>query len=419
MNNQSLRLSADRSPQGVTLANWQDPPFNRWAFLHLGELLTMAPISRGAGAPRELPRADRDISGLAFEVRGDRMTIGQMLDQTCTDAFIVLQDGKVVAEQYADGMSENTLHLTMSVSKSLTSALAGVLAAQGRIDPAAAVPAYVRELRGTSFDGCTVQHLLDMRAGTKWSEDYGNFPESDAFVYEQVMGWRPRQTAGLAPDMYAYMVGLTENARPHGGPFDYRSILTDVLGWVLERCGGQPFAELFSREVWSRLGAEHDAQVTIDSAGCAITDGGICTTLRDLARFGQLYLDGGGGIVPPGWAGRVTTADRELVEAFSAAPEAALYPGALYHDLWWVISPERGIFAALGIYGQMLLVHRTAGAVVAKFSTQLEPIDLDSDYLQITGAIALCDALAAERSPSRSLPVNVNKRPDDPPEERS
>ena len=395
MNNQRLRLAADRSPQGVTLANWQDPPFNRWAFLHLDELLTMAPISRGGGAPRELPRAERDVSGLTFKMRGERMTIGQMLAQTFTDAFIVLQDGKVAAEQYADGMSADTLHLTMSISKSLTSALAGILVAQGRLDPAATVPAYVPELRGTSFDGCTVQHLLDMRAGTKWSEDYGNFLESDAFVYEQVMGWRPRQMPGLAPDMYAYMASLTENARPHGGPFDYRSILTDVLGWVLERCGGQPFADLFSREVWSRLGAEHDAQITVDGAGCAITDGGICTTLRDLARFGQLYLDGGGGVVPLLWAEQVTTADRDLVDAFSAAPEAALYPGALYRDLWWVISPDRGIFAGLGIYGQMLLIHRTASAVVAKFSTQLEPIDLHTDHLQITAAIALCDALAA------------------------
>jgi len=71
MNNRRLRLSADRSPHGVTLANWQDPPFNRWAFLHLDELLTMAPISRGSGAPRELPRAERDLNGLTFEVRGE------------------------------------------------------------------------------------------------------------------------------------------------------------------------------------------------------------------------------------------------------------------------------------------------------------------------------------------------------------
>ena len=91
---------------------------------------------------------------------------------------------------------------------------------------------------------------------------------------------------------------------------------------------------------------------------------------------------------------RVTATDSDLAAAFSRAPEAALYPGALYHDLWWVISPDRGIFVALGIYGQMLLVHHTAAAVVAKFSTQPAPVDLQTDYLQITASIALCDALA-------------------------
>lgn len=394
MDGQQLRLRADRDPRGVTLANWQDPPFNRWAFLHLDQLLTMAPISRGGGPVRALPCAKRDLGRMTLDAGGERLTLGQMLDQTFTDGFLVLHQGKVVTEQYADGMSEGTLHLTMSVSKSLTSALAGALIGQGRLDPAAPATAYVDELRGTSFDGCTVQHLLDMRAGTRWSEDYSNFPGSDAFVYEQVMGWRPRTLPGLAPDMYAYMASLTEKDRPHGGSFEYRSILTDVLGWVLERAGGRPFAELFSREVWSKLGTGRDAQITVDSAGCAITDGGICTTLRDLARFGQLYLDGGGGIVPQDWAGRVTSPERELVTAFSGTPEAALYPGAFYHDLWWVVDPPREIFVALGIYGQMLLVHRTAGAVVAKFSTQPVPWDIHTDYCQIAASIALCDALA-------------------------
>jgi len=395
MDGDRLRLRAERDPRGVTLANWQDPPFNRWAFLHLDRLLTMAPISHGDGPARELPRAERDLGGITLEAGGERVTLGQMLAETFTDAFLVLHQGKVVIEQYSDGMSADTLHLTMSVSKSLTSALVGVLIGQGRLNPAVPVPGYVKELQGTSFDGCTVQHLLDMRAGTRWSEDYSHFPGSDAFVQEQVIGWRPRTLPGLAPDMYTYMVSLTENERPHGGPFDYRSILTDVLGWVLERAGGRSFAELFSAEIWSKLGAEHDAQVTIDAAGCAVTDGGICTTLRDLARFGQLYLDDGGGIVPQDWARRVTNPDRELASAFSGTPEAALYPGAACHDLWWVISPCREIFAALGIYGQMLLVHRTTGTVVAKFSTQPEAWDIHTDYRQITASIALCDALAA------------------------
>src|SRR5215467_10697609 len=126
MDGQRPRLRADRSPHGVFLANWQDPPFNRWAFLHLDELLTMAPIRRGGGPVRELPRDERDTCGVTFDTRAGRMTIDQMLDQTFTDGFLVLHEGKVVTEQYAEGMSEETLHLTMSVTKSLTSALAGV-----------------------------------------------------------------------------------------------------------------------------------------------------------------------------------------------------------------------------------------------------------------------------------------------------
>jgi hypothetical protein len=69
-------VRADRSPPGVSLANWQDPPFNRWAFLHLDELLTMAPISRGGGPVRELPRDERDTCGVTFYMHGERMTMG-------------------------------------------------------------------------------------------------------------------------------------------------------------------------------------------------------------------------------------------------------------------------------------------------------------------------------------------------------
>ena len=387
-------MSVVRDPSAVTLANWQDYPFNRWAFLHLDHLLTMAPIARGDGPVMELARDDRDLRGITFEVRGERRSAGEMLDATYTDGFLVLHKGRVATEWYAEGMSAETLHLTMSVSKSLTSALAGVLVGQGRLDTKALVTSYVEELRGTSFDGCTVQHLLDMRAGTRWSEDYDDYLNSDAFEMEQVCAWRPRMRPGLAPDLYAYMAGLRENAGPHGGPFEYRSILTDVLGWVLERSGGAPLATLFSQEVWSKLGAERDAQITIDAGGCALADGGMSTTLRDLARFGQLYADGGRGIVPPEWIRRLTARDQELVDAFSGQEEATLYPGAMYHDCWWVLEPDRGIFAALGIYGQMLLVHSSANAVVAKFSTQPKAIDIESEHLEIVGSITVCEALA-------------------------
>ena len=390
-------MTASRDRAGVTLANWQDPPFNRWAFLHLGELLRMDRIPRGDRPAWEIPRSERDLTAIPFELDGRRTTVGSMLADSWTDGFLVLHGGSIATEWYADGMSADSLHLTMSITKSLTSSLAGVLVDRGLLDPDAPVTQYVEELAGTSFDGCAVQHLLDMRAGTKWDEDYGHFFESDAFIYEQIMGWRPRTSPDLSPDMFAYMASLKETASPHGGRFDYRSILTDALGWVLERAGRGSFAELFSREIWSPMGAERDAQITVDPGGCAIVDGGVCTSLRDLARFGQMYLEGGRGVVPPAWVARLAAPNPELVDAFSGAPEATRYPGAMYHDCWWVLDPARGIWVGLGIYGQLLLVDRSTETVVAKFSTQPKAVDLDADYLQISGAIAVCDALGEGR----------------------
>ena len=99
-----------------------------------------------------------------------------------------------------------------------------------------------------------------------------------------------------------------------------------MLGWVLTRVAGAPFPELFSREVWSRIGAEQDAPIMLDASGFPVVEGGICTTLRDLARFGLLCLEdgrlGGEQIVPAEWVARVRVSDSELIEAFRASTDA-------------------------------------------------------------------------------------------------
>ena len=74
-----------------------------------------------------------------------------------------------------------------------------------------------------------------------------------------------RSTPGCRRTRATYMAGL-ENDRPHGGAFDYRSVLTDMLGWVVERCGGARLAALVARELWGPMGAEFDAEVTVDGA---------------------------------------------------------------------------------------------------------------------------------------------------------
>src|SRR5215510_8984604 len=185
-------------------------------------------------------------------------------------------------------MAPDTPHLLMSVSKSVTAAVAGVLAGRGQLDVSAPVTAVVPELAGTSFDGCTVQHLLDMRAGTAFNEDYAD-SEADVRTYERVYLWRPPDGRPVPEDAIAYFATL-HNDGPHGGPFRYRSILTDVLAWVIERAAGDRLHELISRELWQPMGAEFDAEVTLDRRDNPMADSGVSATLRDLARFGLLFL---------------------------------------------------------------------------------------------------------------------------------
>jgi CubicO group peptidase (beta-lactamase class C family) len=262
-------------------------------------------------------------------------------------------------------MRPDDTHLLMSVSKSLTAALIGVLAAEGVLDPAAAVTSYVDALRGTAWEGCTLQHLLDMRAGTRFDEsDYGN-PDSDGVLLEFISGYRTTRRTDLPPDTYAWIIAL-DNAREHGGPFEYRSILTDVLAWAAVEATGMRFPELFSDRIWSRIGAERDAEIIVDAAGFAVVEGGICTTLRDLARFGLMHLRDGAGVVPADWIARLLHRDDELVAAF-ASEATADRPNAFYHDQWWIW--DEGVYSGYGINGQQLLIHRPKQTVIARFST--------------------------------------------------
>jgi CubicO group peptidase (beta-lactamase class C family) len=381
----------------VTLGNWQEPPFNRWAFQHIRELMPTVRISRGDGRPRSLPRAERDLSGLAFRSGDRELTVGEMLAETYTDGFLVLHRGRIVTEQYFNGMGPDTPHLLMSVSKSVVSSVAGALADAGQLDVSAPVEKIVPELTGTSFQGATVQHLLDMRAGTHFDETYDN-PESDVRTYERVYLWRPDGPEARPADALQYYATLYNDGE-HGGPFRYRSILTDVLGWVLEKAGGARLHELIARLVWQPMGAEFDAEITVDAHGNAMADGGICATLRDLGRFGQLFAAGGGAVrryqvVPPAWISDTIAGAPDGAEAFAAAGDAPGFPaGAHYRNCWWVREPSVPFFYAAGINGQNVFVHVPSQTVVAKLSTW--PTALSSKIRVTTDAArAIAEALS-------------------------
>jgi CubicO group peptidase (beta-lactamase class C family) len=300
------------------------------------------------------------------------VSLPRFLHASYTDGFLVLHKGRVLTERYENGMVPATTHLLQSVSKSITGVVCGGLVQRGALSPEDLVTHHIPELVGTSWDGCTVRHLLDMRAGTRFNEDYDD-PHADVRMFEQLVQWRPRANKRLPVGLTTYYATL-RNQGPHGGPFDYRSILTDLLGWVMERASGMRFAELISRELWQPMGAEFQAEVTVDAYGSALADGGICVTLRDLARFGQLLANDGrrghAQVVPAAWIADTLTPAEDSVQAFSGyADRFEKRRGAYYRNQFWVVDPAEGIFMGSGIYGQNVFVHGAAEVVIAKLST--------------------------------------------------
>lgn len=376
---------------GVTSANWLDAPYNRLGFRRVGKLARTATISRGDGPVFDLPRAERDLGGFKFEHRGRSLDLATMLEETCTDGFLLIHDGVVLCERYFNGMTPSEPHLLMSVSKSLNATLCGVLVGRGALTPDDLVTDHIEELRGTAWEGCTVQHLLDMRVGVRWDFDV------DEYTILDVSDYRAHSRAGIPADTATWIrtVGV---AREHGGPFAYNSLAHDVLGWVLEQAGGAPFPQLASASLWSAIGAEHDAEIMLDHSGFSIVEGGICATLRDVARFGLMWLQdgslGGRQIVPAGWVARLSVRDQELIVAYGSANElGGPTADAFYHDNWWVWDAERGIYAAVGMNGQSIFVHRPSRTVVAKLSTFPDALDLDRFALHHAGMAALCESL--------------------------
>ncbi|MCO5316663.1 MAG: beta-lactamase family protein [Solirubrobacterales bacterium] len=363
----------------VTLGNWQKPPFNRWSFLHMRELMPSQRIGRGSDPSQDLeysPDEARVTGAPVTRVDGKESTVGEVLDETWTDAAVVIHRGRVAFERYHRRMPDDTPHLLMSVSKSVVGSVAGILVERGVLDPEDPVEKYVPEVAGAGYGGARVRNLLDMRSGVRFSEEYQNL-EAEVRQIERHMGWRPRSEGQPNLGLYGYLATL-ETETEHGGKFVYRSADTDMLGWVLERAADARMADLISELIWRPMGAERDAEITCDGHGSPVHDGGMSATARDLARFGKLLLDDGQvdgrSVIPADWLRQSRSLDPDIREAFKAGDSEPYLPGGWYRNQFWHVPARSGdVQLCLGIHGQMILVDPHTETVSVKLSTWPDP----------------------------------------------
>ena len=359
-----------REARPVRARDFQGPENSKWAFHNVRKLHPSASVWRGALASVPFPQEFQAVGEIAFEASpGTFTTVDEMVASHFTDGFLVLHRGRVVMEYYGHGMRPRDPHILMSTTKSFTGSLAGVLIAEGVLEDSRVVGELLPALRSTAYKNCTVRHLLDMRVGLDFSENYDDAASDFAYL-DAAGGWRPMIEPAGPDNLFDFMKTVRVQL-PHGGKFHYVSANSIVLGWVLEAVTGQSFAELLSTFIWQPMQAEFDADLILDRQGMSQTEGGLNVTLRDLARFGELHrCEGalhGRQIVPASWIDDIRSHGDPL--AWNAGDMASRFPAHHYRSQWYTHRehPNRPFFT-LGAFGQTVYVDPVSEVVVAKLS---------------------------------------------------
>ncbi|MFP3518028.1 serine hydrolase [Pseudomonas sp. SIMBA_077] len=373
-------------------------PAMRWSVSNFRQLMPTTNVSRGLGAPVRLVRALRsDIDALTFTALGAHktMTWEQSLAANYTDGIVVLHRGKIVYERYFGVLSPEGQHGAMSMTKSVVGTMGAMLVADGTLDANKTVADYVPELARSAFGNATLRQVLDMTTGLKYSEDYAD-PDAEVWKHAQAGNPLPKPKDYTGPQSYMEYLQTVEPEGEHGKAFAYKTVNTDVIGWVIARATGKNVAQLLSEKIWQRLGAEQDAYFTVDSIGTPFAGGGLNTGLRDMARFGEMIRNNGQylgqQIVPKSVVDDIRSGGDK--DAFAKAGYDLLKGGS-YRDMWWLTHNEDGAFMARGVYGQRTYIDPKAEMVIVRYASNPIASNSANDPVTIPAFEALAKLLIA------------------------
>jgi len=370
-------------------------PKIRWSLSHMRELLPTANVWRGSGAPSGIEAAAggtaaAGIDALTFDdMHGRPYSWEQSLYDTYTDGILVLHRGRRVYERYFGVLQPQLPHACFSITKSYAATLAATLIHEHVLDQDKTVAHYLPEMAGTAYQDATLRQVLDMQIGVAYSELYSD-PQAHIWAYARAGGLRARGADYAGPrNFYEYLRTLRKEGE-HGAAFSYKTVNTEVLCWVMNRVSGISLPELLSSRIWSRIGCEQDAYMSVDSIGVAMGGAGLSASLRDLARFGELLRCEGA------WRGtqvipaQVVADIRGGAEPAKFAPAGyTLLPGYSYRNMWWVSHNDLGTFEGRGIHGQRLYVAPKAELVIARFASHPIASSVANDPITLPAFAAL------------------------------
>jgi hypothetical protein len=343
-------------PVAVQILRWHmnDGDLNALSFQGMDQLFTTRTVAR-SGAVWPLPRADHALD-FTYAWQGSTRAAQDVLDRTYTNALLVIKDGRIVTELYRNGSDERSRFIGWSMTKSITSVLVGCALAEGRIASLdTPISDYLPELKGGGYEGVSIRHVMQMRSGVDYEERY-DFANPGRAASNHINSLVKNATR------FADAARTLPRIHAPGTHFQYKTIDTAVLGWLVERVTRGSVAAYTARCLWEPLGAETDGYYIMDGppgTGREFSGAGFNATLRDFGRFGQLMLDGG---VANGR--RIVSTEWVRQSTQPTGPEDMQRGG--YGLQWWTVGG--GAYSAIGLQGQYVFVDPATRTVVVKLS---------------------------------------------------
>ena len=276
-----------------------------------------------------------------------------------TKAVVVVQDGRVIAERYADGIGVDTPLLGFSMTKSVVNALIGLLTQQGLVTPSFTAP--IAEWRGDLRREIEIEHLMRMTTGLALDETNSGFDLSSQMVY-------------LHNDMAGVAVKAPLIAEP-GTRWAYSSPTTQILARIIRDAVGGPEQTLrFAwRELFNPLGMRN-VTLEFDGSGTLQGSSSMLASARDWARFGLLYLQdgvaGGQRILHEDWVdlSAAATLDTDYGAGFwTNRSEHARAKGRVAMGI------PRDAFFAFGDLGQRIVILQSQRMVIVRLGDSVDP----------------------------------------------
>jgi CubicO group peptidase (beta-lactamase class C family) len=368
----------------VTFANYMQLPFSTWSFRNMDSTTHTTMLPRGGELPKLKTDKSSDLANqVVTDANGDQLPLDELLGKYCADGFIVLKNNNILYENYWNGFSEHQRHIWFSMTKSLVSIAFGILVEEHDIDLTASPALYLDELRGSGFERTTVQDVLNHSSAIAFKENYVD-PESEFLRYYAPalgMGFVPGAQDAQPSDVEIYgthdflakFIKEESENRP-GDTFEYNSANADLIGWMIARLSGMPLQDFIAKHIWSKLGTNHDAAIVVDRAYMPVATGGMTSTLRDAALFGQLILNRGKvnneQLLPEFWIDETLNVDDGDRNRYLNNDLYENEEWKYYKNMWWILDPDKGEYAAVGVHGQVIYINQSTGLVVAQFSSQ-------------------------------------------------